>query len=535
MAQNNRLILPILIGLATVLFCLAIIPNLQTSDNLAMVTMLEPDEGVVIPVMQKMISGGSTLKETLGHFIVYEYYYYGLPFFGLGALLMLALRGLGLEGNVTLLMLVLRQVISVLPTLAGLLVLTYIQDQYKTWRSIATFLFLALIPATLRNALWLHPDGLVILFSAIVLYFLWRDGHQLGKHFYWAAAFCGLLTATKLVGLYFFLAVLLCLVWYLANKQGNWKQLIKAGLLFIVIMMLCFLIANAFLFSKYGRIQYLYTLQGQASWLAQGYGTVYAKGLSAALPSLKENFGSVAFILLAFVVTVFGLWREHTRFQSALILAWVLPLSISVLFFTHFKYQYWLPVALPLFSSIALLMPDKSEPASVRRFFPLIIQLGLIAFLVVQALIFFKADQGIIQDRLTALNENKAISFYNESKLHLKRLENEPENVFYDYRLYLPPTKNWTTHTSYDLLNYAFIQENNFTILMLSAQRIADYLNPNAVGVDPVGFAENQRFYRDANRGNIQSYHLLYRDQTALLFISQEVCVSNYPEETCRQ
>jgi hypothetical protein len=180
-------------------------------------------------------------------------------------------------------------------------------------------------------------------------------------------------------------------------------------------------------------------------------------------------------------------------------------------------------------------MPDKSEPASVRRFFPLIIQLGLIAFIVVQALIFFKTDQGIIQNRLTALNENKAISFYNESKVVLKRLENEPENVFYDYRLYLPPTKNWTTHTNYDLLNYAFIEENNFTILMLSAQRIADYLNPNAIGVDPVEFAENQRFYRDASKGNIQGYHLLYRNQTALLFISQEVCVTNYPEETCRQ
>lgn len=535
MAHNNRLILLILLGLALLLFCLAVIPNLQASDNLAMVTMLEPDEGVVVPVMQKMISGGSSLKQTLRRFIVYEYYYYGLPFFGFGALLMLALRGLGLEGNVTLLMLVLRQVLSTLPTLAGLLVLTYIQDQYKTWRSIAIFLFLALIPATLRNALWLHPDGLVILFSAFVLYFLWKDEHQLGKHFYWAAVFCGLLTATKLVGLYFFLAVLLCLVWFLANKQGNWKQFIKASLSFISIMMLCFLFANGFLFSKYGRIQYLYTLQGQANWLAQGYGTIYTKGISAALQSLVENFGSVAFILLAFVVTAFALWHKRTRFQSAIILTWVLPLSISVLFFTHFKYQYWLPVALPLFSSIVLLLPDKSNPASVRHFFPRIIQLGVIVFIIVQALVFFKTDQGIIQNRLTALNENKAISFYNESMLHLNRLENEAENVFYDYRLYLPPTKIWTTHTSYDLLNYAFIEENKFTILMLSSQRIADYLNPNAIGVDPVEFAENQRFYSDADKGNIQGYHLLYRNQTALLFISQQVCVTNYPKESCHQ
>jgi len=191
MVHKNRLILPILLGIALLLFCLAILPNRQASENLAMVTMLEPDEGVVIPVMQKMISGGATLKQTLARFIVYEYYYYGLPFFGLGALLMLALRGLGLEGNFALMMLVLRQILSVLPTLAGLLVLTYIQDQFKTWRSIALFLFLAIIPATLRNALWLHPDGLVIFFSAMVLYFLWKDNHQLGKHFYCVLAASG--------------------------------------------------------------------------------------------------------------------------------------------------------------------------------------------------------------------------------------------------------------------------------------------------------------------------------------------------------
>ena len=535
MVHKNRLILPILLGLTLLLFCLTILPNRQASENLAMVTMLEPDEGVVIPVMQRMISGGETLKQTLGRFIVYEYYYYGLPFFGLGALLMLALRGLGLEGNFALTMLVLRQVVSVLPTLSGLLVLTYIQDQFRTWRSIAIFLLLAIIPATLRNVLWLHPDGLVIFFSSMVLYLLWKDDYQLGKNFYWAAVFCGVLTATKLVGLYFFLAVFLCLVWYLRKKQGKWKQTIRAGSLFIGLMLLCFLFSNAFLFSKYGRPQYLSTIQGQASWLSEGYGIVYAKGLKAALPILKQDYGSVAFISLAFALTGFGIWQKSTRFKSSLILAWVLPLSFSVFFFTHFKYQYWLPVALPLFSSFVLLLPEKSGNTRLKNSFPVLIRTGLILFVLIQMFLFLKTDTAIIQKRFSALKGNAAIAFYDESMLRLARLKEKPQKVYYDYRLYFPSQENWSAHTNYDLLDYAYIEENEFTILMLSTQRIADYLNPNAVGVDPEKFAENQHFYEDANIGKVTGYHLLYRGQNAFLFINHEVCLTNFPEETCTQ
>ena len=533
MANKTRLILPILLVIAVLLFCLVILPNSQASENLAMVTMLEPDEGVVIPVMQRMISGGDTLKQTLGRFIVYEYYYYGLPFFGLGALVMLALRGLGLESNFALMMLVLRQVVSVLPTLAGLLVLTYIQDQFKTWRSIAIFLLLAIIPATLRNALWLHPDGLVIFFSAMVLYFLWKDDHQLGRHFYWAAAFCGVLTATKLVGLYFFLAVLACLIWYMVKRQGKSKQVIKAGAFFIGLMLLCFLFSNAFLFSKYGRPQFLSTIIGQASWLADGYGIVYAKGLQAVLPILKQDYGSVAFIGLAFALTGFGIWQERSRFHSALILAWALSLSISVFFFTHFKYQYWLPVALPLFSSFALILPEKTKNSTLKRGLPLVVRMGLIVLVLIQGFLFIKTVGRIIDQRLSALDGNAAITFYNESMLRLDHLKDKPQKVYYDYRLYFPPKENWSAGTNYDLLDYRFIEENDFTILMLSAQRIADYLNPNVIGVDPDKFTENQRFYRDAKAGKIVGYHLLYRDQKALLFISQEVCLAEFPEETC--
>jgi hypothetical protein len=267
--------------------------------------------------------------------------------------------------------------------------------------------------------------------------------------------------------------------------------------------------------------------------LVEGYSIVYAKGLAAALPILKQDYGSAGFILLALALTAFGIWRERSRFHSALILAWVLPLSISVFFFTHFKYQYWLPVALPLYSSFALLLPEKMKTSTQRRGLPLVVLMGLILLVLIQGVLFLKIDGIIINKRFTALDGNTAIAFYNESMLRLDRLKEKPQKVYYDYRLYFPSNENWSAGTNYDLLDYGFIEENEFTILMLSTQRIADYLNPNVVGVDPDKFAENQRFYRDAKAGEISGYHLLYSDQKALLFISQEVCLANFPEESC--
>ncbi|MEA4811608.1 MAG: hypothetical protein VB108_03445 [Anaerolineaceae bacterium] len=533
MHEKKTTVLFILFLLCLHFFCLLIIPNQQASENLAMVSMLEPDEGVVIPVMQRMISGGATLKEALGHFIVYEYYYYGMPFFGLGALIMLVLRGLGLEGNFPLMMTVLRQLLSVLPTLAALLLITYIQDQFKSWRSAAIFLLLAILPATMRNAFWLHPDGLVLFFCALVLYLLWKDEHRLGKEFRWAAVVCGLLTATKLVGFYFFLAVLLCLIWYVVKKQGTSRHALASGLCFMGLMTLTFVLSNAFLFSSYGREQYYYTLRGQAEWLNKGYGIIYPKGLAASLPIIKDNYGSFAFILLALVISLYGLSQKTSRFLAALVLAWVLPLSISVFFFTHFKYQYWLPVALPLFSNFAFMLPVSWRETKTKWGIPWVVQLGLIIILLFQAFIFIEKDIAIIRNRLQAMDNNPKIRFYHESIAQLQGLKNQPQKVYYDYRLYLPPTGQWQSATSYDLLNYPFIQENQFTILMLSAQRIADYLNPNAVGIDPAQFAESQRFYRDAQQTQIEGFHLLYQDSTGLLFIRNDVCKAYFPQENC--
>ena len=85
--------------------------------------------------------------------------------------------------------------------------------------------------------------------------------------------------------------------------------------------------------------------------------------------------------------------------------------------------------------------------------------------------------------------------------------------------MYVPAKPGWVTDTNYDLLEYSYIQENHFDVLLLLEQRIRDYLNPNVIGIDPALFALNQQFYRDANNQTITGYHLVYRDSFGLIFV----------------
>jgi len=255
--------------------------------------------------------------------------------------------------------LALRQIISVLPMLVALLILVYMQDGFRTYRSILLYVFLLSIPAIIKNGLWLHPDGMVLLLSVLVLYFLWKDERRLGKNFYIASALCGILTATKIVGAFFFLAVGVTVIWSLIEKKSTWKKAILSSAKFIFIMAFFFILSNPFLLSKWGRIEYITTAKKQASFLSEGYGVVYGKGLRSLWPILKSCYGGAIFLIATLFISIISIFNSKQPFLHSLILSWFIPLTIYVFFFTHFKYQYWLPVAIPLYSNWILIFPEE--------------------------------------------------------------------------------------------------------------------------------------------------------------------------------
>jgi hypothetical protein len=491
--------------------------NKTGSANLAMVRIFEPDEAAVLPVIQEMVTPKANLESFLRGFVFYGYYFYGFPFFGFSGLVALLFKLAGQLQNIPTLMLALRQIVSVFPMLIGILILVYLQDGFKSFRSIVLYMFLLIIPATLQNGLWLHPDGMIVLLSSLILLLLVIDNRSLGKYFFLSAAICGIMIATKVVGAFFFLAVGLTIIWALVDKKVTWKRALLSSLAYILILAVFFVLANPFLLSPWARTEYLNVAKKQADLLAHGYGVVYEKGLKSFPSTLRYYYGEYIFLISTFVLALIGLFNKQRRFLSVLILSWFLPLTVYIFFFSHFKYQYWLPVALPMFSSWVIAFPDRKEWIDMKAATRIVL-IVFLAIITVQSTFFIIQDINTIKTHLARENNNISIMFYEKVSQVLGPDLDQPLTVYFDYRLYLPDDNNWQKHTSFELMTYEYIREGNFDILLLQQQRIRDYLQEGLTGIDPDEFERSQSFYRDADAGNIAGYNLIYRDSTGLVF-----------------
>jgi hypothetical protein len=437
MTSTQKRIFALLLIMAVAAFIILALPNAVASKDLSMVQIFQPDEAAPLPYIFRMISPTPTLNLALRQFIFYDFYYYGFPFFAASALLLLPLQWLGRLGEMPLVMLVLRQGISVLPMLVALLLLVYMQDGFRTYRSPLLFAFLLLIPAVVENNSWYHPDGITFLLVVLTIFFLKRDGLRFGWNFLLAAVACGVATATKLVGVYFFLAVGLVLVLGLLQRKVPWKRLVGMAFAYLLTMGLSYLLANPFLLSHWARTAYQYILYKQGGLLAEGYGVTYARGLTASWPLARQSFGGALSLLIALGAAVWGAWRGPQRLLHGLILAWFLPLSVTVFFFTHFKFQYWLPVVLPLLSSLVILLPERwiiSRNGHLAAF----ARLAAWLVLCIQLVIFVRTDINIYSTRLHRAENNASIQFYDKVLAALKPLPDEQLHVYYDYRMYVP-------------------------------------------------------------------------------------------------
>lgn len=493
--------------------------------------MFEPDESAMVPIIKRMVGPQPDLVHTIYRFIAYEFYSYGFPHFASSAALLKILSLFGQGETLSLVMLSLRQLISVLPMLASLWVLVYLQDQFKTWRSVALFIFLLAVPAVVQNGFWWHPDGLVMLFSSLVLYFLWKDNRSFGKHFFIAAFLCGVLVALKVVGFFFFLTIAVVLIWGLIEKRLTWRQFFLKGVQFILIMAVAIVIASPHLLIPNQRAFAFTILRREIFETSKGYGIFYEKGLSSAWETMNSFYGEAVFLLTALGVSIWSLWNKNTRYLGVLTLSWFLPLSIHLLFFSHFKYQYWLPVAIPIFSNLILLLPENKQDWAKRdksRF----VKIALLIIVIMQFGLFLIRDVELFQIRNNRAENNPFIQFYDKALVELAPVTKD-KLVYYDYRLYMPEKQGWFIENSFDLLTYDYIRSRNFDLLFLSQQRIRDYLQPSAVGIDPTTFAQSQEFYRDADEEKLDGYRLLLRDDAVLLYIRQDVCEQYYTPDQC--
>ncbi|MBP7213573.1 MAG: hypothetical protein KBA03_05010, partial [Anaerolineaceae bacterium] len=265
---------------------------------------------------------------------------------------------------------------------------------------------------------------------------------------------------------------------------------------------------------------------------SQGYGVLYEKGFVAGWPTIRAFFGEAWFLLITLGVSIYSLWDKKQAYLRVLIFTWFIPLSIHILFLSHFKYQYWMPAVLPVFSNLILLLPsDKSEWKSKEP--KAIVKLLLVLVVLIQFGLFIARDVQLFNNRNRRVENNPTISFYHEAVEELAPIDQEME-VYFDYRLYVPGEPGWHIENSFDLLTYDFINSRNFDLLFLAQQRIWDYLQPSVTGIDPDEFKAAQEFYRDADNGTLENYVLLKRDEAELLYLRQDLCEKYYEADRCK-
>jgi len=526
--QKRVFIILILIGL--IYLSLFAFPNNTGAKDPMMISLFEPDEFAQYTVVANMLTPRETLSKTIVNFLAYRQYYYGSTFYVTSALLVLPIKLAQNFSNTQLIMLLLREAISVLPMLGALLLLTYSQTKFKSYfRTIFIFVFLLSITAVVENDLWWHPDSIAIFFVALTFFFLDRDNLRFGLNFFLTAASVGLATGTKVIGLFFFLTIPTYLIAGLIGKRLTWRNLFLRAAAFVGIMVAMIFISNPFLFlpSQFSRTIFIMSQQSIA--MSSGWTVAYAKGPLSWWPILRNLYGPLILIALAFIALGFGIWRGQNRILPLLILAWIVPFSLYILYVVAIKpTHFFLPIVLPLYSSLVVLFEfppftPRENASHAQKWSGWMLGAIVLAVLGYQFFVFIQKDINLYQGVLTREQGNQALAFYStvENQV-LPRIQSDKQLVVYrDVRMYFPNKSGWHVLTFWNS-SYSMLTSVNPDVLILWRQRIYDYTQQGAQenALDPVSFQDMYQFYMDASQDKLKGYHLVYQNSIGLMFVS---------------
>ena len=410
MSRQQKKVLLILTGIGLLFFSAFFFPNATGAKDEYMLYRLSADESVTYPVVIRMLTPDPQGVETAWfRWIIYGDYHYGYPFYLISALVLLPVRiimGASFVDYTQLNLLLLRQFVSVLPMVVAAGMMVYLQTRFRsTLIAVLLFVFMLAVPGFVRNHLsWWHPDAFSVLFVVLVIFFLDRDRLRFGRNFYLAALACGLASAIKLSGIFFFLTIPAYLLAGFILEKINLRNTITNGFLFVLVMGLTIILSNPFLFYS-GARQRMLEIQAQKSYeISHGYvheqSVEYNKGPRYWEPTLSRWYGVPVFLFFMAASLLWGSKHGPEQFVNRVLFTWFLPFTIYLLFFVSVKPDhYWLPVMLPLFSCVFIIPAEiwtfvqkqkVQNPSGLARW----LGLGLFACLVILLSVIFITNLG---------------------------------------------------------------------------------------------------------------------------------------------
>ena len=354
----------VLLGLGILIFALYIPLNLRNSESMSALNL---DESIMYPNVIKMLTAGEGFHQSLYRFLVYGDYIYGFPFYGWSAFVLLPVKwivGEGFADHLQLNLLLMRQFANVLPVLLSCFLITWLVTRFKNlWVSLGFNLVLLTLPGVIGiSGLFWHPDGVNLFFVVLALYYLDRDQLSFGPNFYFAAMACGASIATRLFGVFFFLAIAVLLIYGLKKKVLTPRKALVSGILFIVVMLGAIMVSNPYLFSPGEFGAAAHTFAHRQSVLSQGINEpdpegIYRVGLQAWWPFMAPTYGSKLTLIFLAVSSLAGVISRERRHFNLALLGWLLVIGVYMIGTVKVKSPwYLLPFLIPLYGS-ALTLP----------------------------------------------------------------------------------------------------------------------------------------------------------------------------------
>ena len=535
MSKEQKTTFLLLISLFLVYFLAFIPANNTGAKDPVMISIFEPDEFAQYSIPRDMLTKQDSFKHSVYNFIAYDHYYYGYPFYisSILATLPVSLTQGFTNKNTQMVMLLLRQWISVLPMLISIGLVMFMSTRFRS--RIASLIlagFLLSIPAVVENNLWWHPDSLVVMFIVATLACLVEDRFRLRRFFWLAAVSCGLAVGTKVLGFFFFLTIPLYLFLGYREKAFLFRRLLFSAVVFVAIMVATIILSNPYLLIPSEFNQMIQIMTRQSSAMSNGWTLNYEKGVLSWLPILTHLYGSLPFLLVVLGLLAGMVASQRSRLMGLLILSWVMPLSIYILFFTAIKpTHFFLPIVIPLFAVLVLpflelnlgfqskdsvqSLPERKKWLLFAVCLVILIQFGQNLF----------TDVQIYRAKLTREESNPAIQMYSQfnDKFGDRLSDVKQVSVLRDVRTYFPASSRFKVSEFYNTLNADQLQKKHPDLLILWKQRIRDYASAKSIAnaVDPESYQEIQKFFNNAANNQISGYRLLDENENTKIFISE--------------
>ena len=184
------------------------------------------------------------------------------------------------------------------------------------------------------------------------------------------------------------------------------------------------------------------TLTRQSRSMSEGWTLAYDVGPASWLNIIKELYGQLIFVALAFIALALGIWRGQNRTRHLLIATWALPLGLYVLFTIAIKpTHFFLPVLLPVYSSLIVLFEFPPFTAEKSRTPISWLWGGLIlAIIAYQFVVYINKDVELFREVLVREENEGSLVFYNTLEQdYLPRIQTDEQlKVFRDVRMYFP-------------------------------------------------------------------------------------------------